>query len=111
MALPACEGIYAYATGDFDAAWRLLSVAMPRMIEAGGSHAQRDLFELLLLDALIRGGRAILAQQSLELRRGSDPDGVPVNRALARVYGELGLPELARQAHARAAFTQSRHPE
>ena len=110
VALPACEGMYAYATGDFDAAWRRLSVAMPRMLEAGGSHAQRDLFEQIVLDAAMRSGRWIAAQQMLELRRASDPHGVWVNGALGRVYGELDLPVLAEQARVRAHATRSRHP-
>ncbi len=110
VALPAGEGLYAYAQGDFDAAWRHLSVAMPRMMEAGGSHAQRDLFEQILLDAAIKSGRNTLAQQLLELRRLADPDGVPVNAALSDVYVKLGLPDLAEQARVRATLTRSRHP-
>jgi hypothetical protein len=35
---------------------------------------------------------------------------VPVNDALAAVYGELGLAALADQARSRAAFTRARHP-
>jgi hypothetical protein len=46
----------------------------------------------------------------LETRRAADPDGVPVNQALARLYGGLGLPALAQQARARAAATRARHP-
>jgi tetratricopeptide (TPR) repeat protein len=111
VALPACEGLHAYARGDFDAAWRHLSLAMPRMVEAGGSHAQRDLFEQIVLDAAIRSGRVTLAQQALELRRRYDADGVPVNSALAQVYGDLQLPGLAQQARQRAALTRSRHPD
>ena len=110
VAVPACEGLHAYAQGNVDAAWRSLSVAMPRMIEAGGSHAQRDLFEQVLLHAAIRSGRMVLAQQMLELRRGSDPEGVPVNLASAEVYARLGLGGLAEQASERAALTRSRHP-
>jgi hypothetical protein len=83
---------------------------MPRLIEAGGSHAQRDLFEQVLLDAAVKSGRLVQAQQMLELRRGSDPDGVPVNLAIAAVYARLGLQDLAAQARARAARTRSRHP-
>jgi tetratricopeptide (TPR) repeat protein len=111
VALPACEGLHAYAIGDFDTAWRSLSAAMPRMLEAGGSHAQRDLFEQILLDASIKSGRFILAQQVLELRRAADPDGVPVNLALSQVYGELKLPELAQQARVRATLTRAGHPD
>jgi Flp pilus assembly protein TadD len=109
VALPASEGLYAYARGEFDAAWRRLAVAMPRMLEAGGSHAQRDLFEQILLDAAIKSGRSTLAQQLLEERRRSDPDGVPVNTALGGVYARLGLPQLAQHALERAARTRVRH--
>jgi tetratricopeptide (TPR) repeat protein len=111
VALPACEGLYAYAQGDYDAAWRQLGRALPRMAEAGGSHAQRDLFDQLLLSAAISSGRLTQAQQLLELRRRCDPDGVPVNAALAQVYAELELPELAEQARVRAVLTRARHPD
>jgi len=43
------------------------------MAEAGGSHAQRDLFDQILLDAAIKGGRAASAQQMLELRAHGGP--------------------------------------
>jgi tetratricopeptide (TPR) repeat protein len=109
VALPACEGLYAYARGDFEAAWRSLSAVMPRMAEAGGSHAQRDLFEQILLETAIRSGRTVTAQQMLELRHRADPASVPVNRALAAVYADLGLPAPAGKARARAAATLSRH--
>jgi len=111
IALPACEGLYGLARGDFDAGWRHLGAAMPRMVEAGGSHAQRDLFEQLLLDAAIKSGRLILAQQMLEQRRAYDPDGVPLNVALAGVYDALGLPALAQRAQLRAQVTRARHPD
>ncbi|MGO9935255.1 MAG: tetratricopeptide repeat protein [Steroidobacteraceae bacterium] len=108
-ALPGCEGLYAYSRGDYARAWHYLSLAVPRMREAGGSHAQRDLFEQIRLDAAIRSGRLTEAQQLLELRRGADPGGVPVNTALAAVYSKLGLAALAEQAGARAAVTRFRH--
>jgi hypothetical protein len=111
VALPACEGLYAHASKNFGSAWRHLSIVLPRLIEAGGSHAQRDLFEQILLDSAIRSLRFGVAQQALELRRSTDRDGVPVNSALGRVYAELGLRALAEQAHARAAATLSRHPD
>lgn len=111
VALPACEGLNAYAHGDFDAAWRQLSAAMPRLIEAGGSHAQRDLFEQLALDAAIKSGRLAPAQQLLETRRSVDPEDVPVNSALALVYAGLGLPQLAEQARMRAESTRRRHAD
>lgn len=110
VALPGCEGLYAYAHGDYAKAWRHLVSSVPRMAEAGGSHAQRDLFEQILLDTAVKSGRWTTAQQMLELRRMADSSGVPVNTALAAVYAKLGLPELAGQAQARAALTRTRHP-
>ncbi len=110
VALPGCEGLFAHARGNFGLAWHRLAASVPRMAEAGGSHAQRDLFEQILLDAAIKSGRATAAQRILELRRTMDPDGVPLNTALAAVYRQLGLPELAAQASARAALTRARHP-
>ncbi len=109
VALPGCEGLYAYARGDHALAWHRLSLAVPRMAETGGSHAQRDLFEQILLDSALKSGRLTVAQHMLELRRGADPHGVPVNAALARVYDDLGLTALAVQARGRAALTRVRH--
>jgi hypothetical protein len=103
VALPAAEGLVAHARGDFASALRGLRAALPRLVEIGGSHAQRDLFEQLILDALIRAGRLSEAQQALELRRGFDPDGVPLNRALAEIYDRLDLPAEAAKARARLA--------
>jgi tetratricopeptide (TPR) repeat protein len=110
VALPGCEGLYLYAHGEFERAWHHLSAAVPRMAEVGGSHAQRDLFEQVLLDAALKSGRLPVAQHMLEMRRSADPNGVPVNTALAAVYGQLGLPSLADQARSRAALTRARHP-
>jgi hypothetical protein len=45
----------------------------------------------------------------LELRRKADPQGVPVNMALASVYGRLGLTDQESRAWARAAATRSKH--
>jgi tetratricopeptide (TPR) repeat protein len=111
VALPGCEGLYAYAHSDYDRAWRELSDVAPRLAEAGGSHAQRDLFEQIVLDAALKGGRLVNAQRLLELRRSADPNSVPVNAALAELYGKVGLPSLAEQARGRAALTRVRHPD
>ncbi|MEL6885440.1 MAG: tetratricopeptide repeat protein [Pseudomonadota bacterium] len=103
VALWAAHGIAAHAAGDWEDTIRFLGKALPRLAECGGSHAQRDLFEQIHLDALIQAGRASQAQQVLEMRRSFDPDGVPLNRMLARVYDRIGLPEQAEQARARIA--------
>ena len=109
VALPACEGLYAHARREYSTAWRKLSQVMARLHEIGGSHAQRDLFEQLLLDAAIKAGHAVAAQQLLELRRRADPDGVPLNAALSAVYEGLGLRAQAMEARERAAAARARH--
>lgn len=101
VALPAALGIVAYHGGDAHQAVAGLGQALPRLAEIGGSHAQRDLFDQIHLDALLRAGRWSAAQQVLELRRTYDPDGVPVNTALARLYAANGLHALAEGARAR----------
>ncbi|HEX3846051.1 MAG TPA: hypothetical protein VHV81_01610 [Steroidobacteraceae bacterium] len=108
VALPACEGLAAHARGDYATAWRHLSASVPRIAEVGGSHAQRDLFEQILLDACLKTGRLSAAQQTLELRRMADPDGVPVNEALAQLYARLGLPQLAAGAAEQARRRRTR---
>ena len=89
VALPAARGILAHARGNHAEAVRWLTIANPRMTEIGGSHAQRDLFGQLLLDAHLKAGNWAVAQQMLEMRRTWDPDGVPLNRALAEVRSHL----------------------
>lgn len=105
VALPAAEAILAHGRGDWDVAISAMARALPRMAECGGSHAQRDLFEQIHLDALVQDGRASAAQQVLEMRRSYDPDGVPLNLMLGDVYARTGLPALAEEARARAART------
>jgi hypothetical protein len=89
VALPAARGVLAHARGDHASAAKWLAQANPRMTEIGGSHAQRDLFGQLLLDAHLKLGNWATAQRMLEMRRIWDPDGVPVNKALALVNERL----------------------
>ena len=101
VALPACRGLLAATRGDDESCVRLLTQTLPRMAEAGGSHAQRDLFAQIHLQSLLRTNRLSEAQQVLEARRRNDPDNVPVNRLLAGVYEKLGLPGQAKAARER----------
>lgn len=103
VALWAAHGIAAHAAEDYDDCIRFLGKALPRLAECGGSHAQRDLFEQIHLDALIRAGRTSQAQQVLEIRRTFDPDGIPLNTMLAGIYDKSGLPDQAAAARARVS--------
>lgn len=108
VALPVARGLAAYARGGYEDAVNHLAPAVPRLVVIGGSHAQRDLFEQVLLDAAHRSGRWLLAHQWLEGRRTGDPGNVPVNRALARLYTQLGLPAEAAEAAERVRRTLAR---
>jgi tetratricopeptide (TPR) repeat protein len=98
VCVPAARGLHAHARGDFAAAIQGLGSALPRLVEIGGSHAQRDLFEQLYLDALVRAGsRATLtaAQGTLQQQRNGQPESLRLRRQAGAVYARLGLPTLA----------------
>ncbi|AZO11953.1 MULTISPECIES: tetratricopeptide repeat protein [unclassified Mesorhizobium] len=101
VCIVACEGLLAHARGDFETAFRKMTLAIPRILEIGGSHAQRALFHQILLDSTIKTGRYSQAQQMLEAERAYDPNSVPANTALVNVYQNLGLNREAAKAQAR----------
>jgi tetratricopeptide (TPR) repeat protein len=92
VAVPVCEALLAHARGDVETTVRRLTPVMPRLAEIGGSHAQRDLFEQIWLDALLRTGRLVAAQRILEQRRHASPQAVLPRRTLAVLYDRLDLP-------------------
>ena len=53
----ALAGLNAFAEGRYDAAFTDLATARPEMQSIGGSHAQRDVFERITIDAGLRAGR------------------------------------------------------
>ena len=89
VALPLAQGVLAHARGQWTPAVAGLRAAIPRLTEIGGSHAQRDLFRQLLLDAHLKAGNWAEAHRLLERRKLWDPEGVPLNRALAEVRARL----------------------
>jgi tetratricopeptide (TPR) repeat protein len=93
VALPACRGVLAHARGGHEAATRLLGPVAPRIAEIGGSHAQRDLFGQILLDAHLKAGHYSIARGMIEMRRTWDPDGVPLNRMLDAIDRRLAAAE------------------
>ncbi len=102
IARPAAYGLVAHARGDYVTCRAQLRPALGRLLEIGGSHAQRDLFQQIYLDSLVHSGACTAAQQLLEERRRAEPDGVALNRTLAALYGQLRLPAQAAAAAARA---------
>lgn len=103
VALPACEGLLAHARGGYETTVAQLGPALKRLAEIGGSHAQRDLFAQVHLDALVKTGRLEQASKIMERRLKYDPKGVPLNRLLGDVYEHMGDAERAQAARARIA--------
>src|SRR5690606_5663867 len=91
VALPLAAGLLAHARGKPLIAARQLAQALPQLGRIGGSHAQRDLFALIELDALQGAGEWATVQQLLELRRRYDSADIPTNQRLAEAYRQSGL--------------------
>ncbi|RYF81263.1 MAG: tetratricopeptide repeat protein [Comamonadaceae bacterium] len=95
VCVPAAHGLLAHARGQHAQAADALGMALPRMIEIGGSHAQRDLFGQIWLDALMCSGRAqhlAVAQDVLQQQVNGQPESRRLARQVRSVYTGLGLP-------------------
>ena len=82
-ALPLCRGLGAHASNDFVLAAQLLGETRPHWQALGGSHAQRDLFEQIYIDALIRSGCTTDAVPILKARAAARPGVTTHNKQLA----------------------------
>lgn len=91
VAVPAAHGLLAHAQGRYPQAIDALGQALPQLLQIGGSHAQRDLFEQIYLDALMRSGRWHAAQQLLQPRCNQQPQSLRLRRLAQRSYSMLGL--------------------
>lgn len=91
VCVPASRGLLAHALGDWAGAVEGLGQALPRLVEIGGSHAQRDLFSQVHLDALVRSGHLAGAQNLLQPQVRAQPESVRLKRQAARLYAALGL--------------------
>ena len=62
VALPFARALAAFGAGDYESAVPLLSRVRPVASRFGGSHAQRDVIALTLIEAALRAGRGELAR-------------------------------------------------
>ncbi len=95
VCVPASRGLLAHARGDWQRTVDELGQALPRLTEIGGSHAQRDLFAQVHLDALIRNGNLPAAQNLLQQQLRGQPQSLRLKRQVAGVYEGLGLGGIA----------------
>ncbi|PJI84259.1 hypothetical protein BC777_3800 [Yoonia maricola] len=69
------KGLAAFSDGRYDAAFAQLHTAHPRFQTMGGSHAQRDVFERVTIEAGLRAGSldatAALLEQRITQRKGA----------------------------------------
>jgi hypothetical protein len=68
LAVPTARGLAAHARGDWERASTLLGSTVFYLEAIGGSHAQRDLFEQVYLDAWLRASQNYQALRLLEKR-------------------------------------------
>ena len=92
VGLPLMRGLVALARGDADGAVDAIYPARALAQRFGGSHAQRDLIDLTLIDAALRGSRRALARALLNERRLAKPITPLTRHWLER----LGEPDAAR---------------
>ena len=81
VGLPLCRAMVAYAEGEYDHAVQLLLPIRYDIQAIGGSHAQRDLFAQILIDAALKSGQTPLARSLLAERVALKPGNAPA-RAL-----------------------------
>jgi hypothetical protein len=91
VCVPAARGLLAHARGDWVRAVDELGAALPRLVEIGGSHAQRDLFAQIHLDALVRAGQLPGAQHLLQQQLRAQPESIRLKRQAKQLYAALGL--------------------
>lgn len=86
MADPGCivaKGLEAFGEGDYGTAFGYLAKSRDSLQLAGGSHAQRDVFERMTIDAGLRAGNWTQVEAILDDRR-AKRGGAEDNYAIAR---------------------------
>ncbi|MBM3567186.1 MAG: tetratricopeptide repeat protein [Alphaproteobacteria bacterium] len=82
VALPMAQGIVDFAGGRFERAFAVMTPAIARLQDIGGSHAQRDLFVQTWLAAALKGGQAAAVRSVLEERHRARPKVAVAHRML-----------------------------
>jgi tetratricopeptide (TPR) repeat protein len=74
VVVPLLEGLHAFARGDLARAVACIAPVEDRIVEVGGSHAQREVFHDTLLAAALRAGMVERARALLERRLARRPN-------------------------------------
>jgi hypothetical protein len=81
--LHVAQGLQAFAAGEYSTAWMHLRAGHSDLQRIGGSHAQRDVFDRITIEAALRGGYTEAAGALLHdrmARRGGAVDGYAAAR-------------------------------
>ena len=90
VGLPLARAVVAHRSGRFGDVVAELMPVRDRFRRIGASHAQRDIFEQLLIDAAWRDRQLAVARELLAERTGSRPGNIWGWSHYARVLGALG---------------------
>ena len=81
--LHVAQGLQAFAAGEYSVAWMHLRAGRADLQQIGGSHAQRDVFDRITIEAALRGGYTDAAGALLHdrmARRAGSVDGYTAAR-------------------------------
>lgn len=81
--LHVAQGLHAFAGGEYSSAWLHLRAGRADLQSVGGSHAQRDIFDRITIEAALRGGYIDAAEALLRDRmaqRAGTTDGYAAAR-------------------------------
>lgn len=81
--LHVAQGLHAFACGEYSSAWVHLRAGQSELQAIGGSHAQRDVFDRITIEAALRSGYLETAADLLhdrKARRGGAIDGYAETR-------------------------------
>jgi hypothetical protein len=88
VGLPAALAIKAFGDGDYGETVRQLRPIRSHANRFGGSHAQRDVLDLTLIEAAIRSGQSALAAALTAERREARPES-PLSQLFVKRAGQL----------------------
>lgn len=102
VGVPLVEGLMAHAQGEYARVVEALHPIKDKIIGIGGSHAQREIFADILLDACLQSGAHDLASELLDVKLRHRPDRPLALFAREKSYAGQGNTAQAREVAARA---------
>jgi hypothetical protein len=90
VGLAVAQAIVAHRKRDYSEASDVLFPVHNLIWKTGGSHAQRDVFEQLLIDSVARAGRSVLARSLLSERVARRPNDIWGWKNLVALHATLG---------------------